>query len=182
MRNHTVAALCMILIIDILHDLAIPDRIIPLLNIYLIPLMKPVSEQRHHRTAERFVVRIVVLQLTNLLSVLPCNNCDSKHTSLLNPVFLNGFNDNFPVQKHPFFLLYSYPSTCAVVIRNALYPCSAAAIPHGALLPCSVVAVPDGCFHIGHSHGNARHARIVAGIPGAGRRLAIIDNQHRVSF
>ena len=79
-------------------------------------------------------------------------------------------------------ILYSNPCASAVVIRNALDPCSAIAVPHRALLPGTVVAVPDRCIHIGHCHGDAGHAGVIAGISAGGGCLSVVDDQRRISF
>ena len=107
MRNHSVTALSMILVVDILHDLAVTDGIIPLLNIGLVPLIKPVPEQRDHRQTNRFLIIRFLLQPLYLFSVLPSDNCNRQHACLLHPVFLHRFCNHFPVQRHPFFLHYT---------------------------------------------------------------------------
>ena len=107
MRDHAVSAKRMILVIDILHNLPIPDRIESLLDILLVSLIEPVSEQRDHRHADSFIVRGIVLQLLRLPPVLPCNDSYRQYTNLLNPVFLHCLRNHLPVQRHPFLPCYT---------------------------------------------------------------------------
>ena len=169
MRDHAISTQSMVLVIDILHDLPIPDRIKSLLHVLLVSLIESVSEQCNHRHADGLIVGGIVLQLLCLSPVLPCDDGHCQHTQLLNPVFLHCLRNHFPVQRHPFLpFLYLNPSASAVIIRNTLNPCAVVAVPHRALLPGTVVAVPDRCIHIGHCHGDAGHAGIVAGITAGG--------------
>lgn len=183
MRDYPISAKRMILIVDILHDLPILDRIISRLNMLLVPLIKAVTLQRHHCPLQRFLILCVLFQPFHLCSVPPCQYAHRKYTYLLNPVFLHCFSDHFPVQMYPFFpVLYPDPAASAVVIRNALDPCSTAAVPYRALLPGTVIAVPDRRIHVRHRHGDACHAGVVAGIAAGRRSLSIINDQRRIAF
>lgn len=165
MRNHTISTKGMILIIYILNNLPIAYRKVSLRDICFISLVESVPEQCHHRHADGFIVRGIVLQLLCLPSVLPCDDSNHQHTYLLNPVFLYCLSDHFQVQRHPFLhILYLNPCASAVVIRNALNPCSAIAVPYRTLNPCSSIVVPYSSLHVSYCHGNAGYSSIVAGI------------------
>lgn len=71
MRNNTIATLCMVLPVDILHNLLVSDWIIPLVNTYFIPLIKPVSQQGHHRLSDSIMILRFLLNPLDLPSVLP---------------------------------------------------------------------------------------------------------------
>lgn len=165
MRYHTIAPKRMVLGVDVLHNLTITDRKIPLLDILLITLIKSVPELRNHSHPDRLIVRSYFLQLFGLPPVPPCDNSNHQHTYLLNPVFLYCLSDHFQVQRHPFLhILYLNPCASAVVIRNALNPCSAIAVPYRTLNPCSSIVVPYSSLHVSYCHGNAGYSSIVAGI------------------
>ena len=107
MRDHAVSAKRMILVIDILHDLPIPDWEIALLDIDLLTLIEPITEQCNHRHTDGFIVRGIVLQLLHLPPVLPRYDSYRQHTNLLNPVFLHCLRNHLPVQRHPFLPCYT---------------------------------------------------------------------------
>lgn len=100
-RDYTVSPLQVILSIYILHNLLITDWIIPLVNTYFIPLIKPVSQQGHHRLAESILILRFLLNPLDLPSVLPGDDTYHQHTSLLHPVLFHHLNDHSPGHTHP---------------------------------------------------------------------------------
>lgn len=94
----------MVLPVDVLHNLLIPDRIVSLVNTHLIPLIKPVPQQGHHRLTESILILRLLFDPFDLPLVLPGDNAQHKHTSLLHPVFFYHLNDHSPGHTHPLFL------------------------------------------------------------------------------
>ena len=101
MGNYTVAALCMILPVDVLHHLLITDRKVSLVNAHLVSLIEPVPQQGYHRLTESILILRLLLESLDLPLVLPGDNAQYKHTGLLHPVFFYHLNDHSPGHTHP---------------------------------------------------------------------------------
>lgn len=56
MRDYTIAAQRMILVVDILHDLTITNGVVALRGIGLVALIESVPEQRDHRQTNRLLL------------------------------------------------------------------------------------------------------------------------------
>ena len=98
MADNPIPTQPMILLIDVLHDLPITDRIIPLLDILLVPSIEPIPQQRHHRSLQGVSFLLVLLDLLSLLPVLPSNQSHQQNANLLYPVFLDRLPYNAPIQ------------------------------------------------------------------------------------
>lgn len=182
MCNNAVPAQRMILIVDVLHDLAIRDRIVPLLDISLVAFVEAIPKKRDHRHADCFLILRLLFEPFDLSMVLSGNDCHSQHAELLDPVLLNGFNYDPPIHGHPFLLSNSNPCPAAVVIGNALNPCTRIAVPDRTLLPRSACAIPYCRIHIRHGDHAGGHAGIVAGIAGGRGSLGVVLDQRGVAF
>ena len=71
MGNHAVAALCMILPVDVLHNFLITDRKESLVNAHLVPLIEPVPQQGYHRFTQSILILRFFLNPPDLPSILP---------------------------------------------------------------------------------------------------------------
>lgn len=149
MRNHTVAAESVVLLVDIPHDLTVGDGVVSVLHVTAVTFIGAIPEQRDHCLPDRLLVVISLLQLLELSVVLPGNHAQRKYAQLLHPVLLDDLLHGIPVHIGipP---LYLYPGAPTVVIGGHLHPGSSVVIIDRALHPRAAIVVPDGRGNIDH--------------------------------
>ena len=100
MRDNSVAAKGMVLLIDITHDLAVRDGVISVLHVATVALIKAIVQKSHHRQPDRLLVVGALAQFLQLAIVYPGDDTQREYTQLLYPVFLNDFLHSIPVHRH----------------------------------------------------------------------------------
>ena len=128
-RDNTIAAEGMVLLIDIPHDLTVRDRIVPVLHVAAIAFIKAIPKQRHHGLPDRLLIVGALTELLYLTIVLPGDYAEHDDAKLLHPVFLNDLPHGIPVHRHFPFLLFRQPGTAVVVIRHDLPPGAVIVVP-----------------------------------------------------
>ena len=110
MRNHTVAAEGVVLLVDIPHDLTVGDGVVSVLHVTAVTFIEAIPEQRDHCLPDRLLVVISLLQLLELSVVLPGNHAQRKYAQLLHPVLLDDLLHGIPVHRHsPFYTCTQEP-------------------------------------------------------------------------
>lgn len=84
MCDDAVPAQGVVLLIDIPHDFSIANGIEAVADMSLVLLIKPVTQQGHHRQLQRFLILHILLEP---LVVLPGDQAKDQGTKLLHPVF-----------------------------------------------------------------------------------------------
>ena len=175
MRDNSVAAESVVLLVDIPHDLTVGDGVISVLHVATVALIEAIAQKCHHGLPDRLLVVRALTELLQLAVVYPGDDTQREYTELLHPVLLNDLLHSFPVHRHFPLYLYLNPGIAIVVIGYDLNPGAVFVIIGGALHPCAVVVIPDRRITVGQLQIRAlgsSGAGIVASEIGAGRAAA----------
>lgn len=116
MGDYAISAQRVILGVDVLHHLAIWNRVISLSHIAPVPFIKAIPKQCRHR----FPYGLLILCVAFDAAVIDRGqNAQSQHAKLLHPVFTDDFPYHIPVQVHSRFLHCPSSSSAKVTVRWA---------------------------------------------------------------
>ena len=116
MGDHAISAQRVILGVDVLHHLAIWNRVISLSHIAPVSFIKAIPKQCRHRFSDG----LLILRIAFDAPVIDrCQNAQSQHAKLLHPVFTDDFPYHIPVQVHSHFLHCPSSSSSRATVRWA---------------------------------------------------------------